>query len=206
MESGSQKREFPGSPTAGQLQKRWLITDPKRKKSTGRNCQLLEEIHIASQTEIDYPSNSANEKPCWTLTFLQWTFVTKQPLPISSFFPYKITFLSLVCWICLWSTIARTSQIVLLWLFLSKVVWLVNSCCFMFKVDNADKHSLCDHTLARLFRALLTQKNICVLRTTPRRSWSNILSSFFKVINLTSHCSSHGKEWEATKFLSLRTL
>ena len=101
----------------------------KKKSSTGRIINYRpqqEEMCITSQTEIDYPSNSANEKPLppWTLTFLWWISLKTTP-PNFLLFLYKITFLSLVCWICLWPAIAGTTWIAILWLFLNKLILLV---------------------------------------------------------------------------------
>lgn len=91
MDSGGWKEELSHSTTQGQLQERQSITDPTRKKSSiGRIITYRhqpEEAYVVSQTEINYPSNSANEKPSplWTLAFLLWTFVQNN---LSQFPPF----------------------------------------------------------------------------------------------------------------------
>lgn len=68
-----------------------------------------EEMYIVPPTRNLLPSNSAKEKlsSLWTFTFLQGTFLQNHrpppPTPPNTFpFLYKIKFLFLVCWTCLW--------------------------------------------------------------------------------------------------------
>lgn len=101
-----QKGELSGNTTWCQLQEELSITDPNwgvihRKESsvthpTGKDAHGLPTGNLLpqqlSQWETVITLNSH---------FSPMAFCSKQPLP-TCFFLYKITFLSMVCWTCLW--------------------------------------------------------------------------------------------------------